>query len=237
MTDFTLLIPVYNPTEHFGNLLKNIEKVVQATPYRWHIVVVNDGSRHWYEMPQLNIPLTVLRHSCNKGKGAALKTGFQYVLTQQPLTRAVITMDGDWQHLPRNIPTFVRRFNASKADMVLGVRPRDWRTMPIHRIASNFLTSLIISTLIGQKVPDSQSGFRLIQTNTLRKLFNRLKENRFHLESEMIIHLGWMKGTIQTVPIPTIYNGAPSAIKNWPDTLNFIALIARLVMQRMWGNV
>ncbi len=237
MAEFVVLIPVWNPTSKFLQLLQRLEQVVLPMPHNWRLLIVDDGSSSWPELPPLKLPVEILRHPVNQGKGAALKTGFQHILSRVPVPEAVITIDGDLQHLPEKIPQFVQRYFSSRADLVLGVRQRDWRTMPWHRIASNFLTSLIISTLIGQKVPDSQSGYRLIRCATLQQLLPRLQENRFHLESELIIRLGWMQGSIQTVPIPTIYNDAPSAIRNWPDTFNFISLIIRLIIQQMWGHV
>jgi hypothetical protein len=119
--------------------------------------------------------------------------------------------------------------------VIVGSRKKNPRVMPVHRIISNTLTSLIISALIGQFVRDSQCGFRLYDREVIENV--KLSENRFHLESEMLIKCGWQKYKISYIPFPTIYNEAPSAIRNFSDTINFITLIFRMIKERFAGNV
>jgi hypothetical protein len=64
-----------------------------------------------------------------------------------------------------------------------------------------------------------------------------MTENRFHLESEMLIRSGWKKFKIDFIEIPTIYNFGPSAINNFSDTLNFVSLILKLTAKRIAGHV
>jgi len=191
--------------------------------------------------PWKNLPLKVLkysgfaiRHQENQGKGAALRSGFKHFLKRREIS-AVLTLDADLQHLPERIPAFLRKFEAGDGDVIVGSRQRDPKVMPLHRIVSNSLTSKIISAMIGQKVEDSQCGFRLYSRRALENV--NLSENRFHLESEFLIRSGWKKFRIASVPIPTIYNDVPSAIRNIPDTLNFISLIFKLSFERIRGHV
>lgn len=130
---------------------------------------------------------------------------------------------------------FLWEFQCHQADMVYGYRSRKIGVMPLHRIASNYLTSLIISLFTGRICRDSQCGFRLYRKAALRNV--PMQENRFHLESELALRLGWRKAKMVPVRIPTIYNHSPSAIRNLPDTLNFVALVVKLVFRRLWGHV
>ena len=237
MDHFAIVIPVYNPTEHFRELLVRLRSVLASQPGQWLVVVVNDGSDHWPEIPQEGLPLIILHHQRNQGKGAALKTGFRYLAETAIPWTAVLTMDADLQHPPEEIPGFLRQFRNENPDMVLGCRNRSPRVMPLHRIASNYLTSLIISLLTGKKVRDSQSGFRLFRWGPLKSVLPVLEEDRFHLESEMLLRVASHGGKIKHVRIPTIYNSAPSAIRNWADTMNFIQLIMRFIWKRLWGHV
>jgi hypothetical protein len=163
-----------------------------------------------------------------------LQRGFACFLERKEM-QAVITLDSDWQHPPEYIPAFLREFEKGKGDVIVGCRKRDPEVMPFHRILSNLLTTAIISAMIGQKVGDSQCGFRLYSRRVLENISPR--ETRFHLESEFLIRSGWKTFRIACVAIPTIYNDAPSAIRNIPDTLNFISLIFRLLIERMRGHV
>ncbi len=237
MTQFAVVIPVFNPTPVFPQLLFRLNKTLQPLPGKWQIVLVDDGSSQWIKPPEIQIPITILKHAVNKGKGAALKTAFTYLISKSIPLQAVVILDADLQHLPEDIPRFLRLFQKTKADIILGVRKRTVGEMPIHRIASNYLTSLIISLLTGTLVKDSQCGFRFIRWDVLKSILPQLSENRFHLESEMLLQLGWFGYKIDHVSIPTIYNAQPSAIQNVPDTLNFVALITRMVWKRMWRNV
>ena len=235
--DIGIIIPVYNSPDHLPELLRRINTVRAALPQQFEILLVDDGSRP--QLPDYSdqsgpAKICQQRHPDNRGKGRALKTGFAYFLAQEGID-GVITIDGDLQHPPELIPEFVDVFYDRKADLVIGSRSRDPKTMPLHRIASNALTSGIISTLIGNRVSDSQCGYRLYGRRALQCV--NLSENRFHLESEFVIRAGWKKLAFSEIEVPTIYNGAPSAIRNMPDTWNFVELVFRLVWQRVRGNV
>jgi hypothetical protein len=119
----------------------------------------------------------------------------------------------------------------SRYELIVGYRIRHLNKMPFHRILSNSLTSLIVSVLSGQLIRDSQCGFRLIDTNVLRRI--RLHENGFHQESELLIKAGWENVKIGFVSIPTVYHGENSAIRNIGDTIRFIFLILRISGERL----
>lgn len=232
-----IIIPVYNSPDHLPELLQRVTTVCQEMQQQIHLLIVDDGSR-----PPLSdfsdkcdyLQISQIKHPQNLGKGRALKSGFAYFLAQESIN-GVVTIDGDLQHPPELLPQFFSAFEKNAADLVIGVRRRDRREMPFHRILSNMTTSAIISLMIGHKVSDSQCGFRLYGRKALQEI--NLSENRFHLESEFVIRAGWRKMKFCEIPVPTIYNGAPSAIRNLPDTLNFIGLILRLLGKRMMGNV
>lgn len=231
-----ILIPVYNSPQHLPELLKRIAATQQTeSGWRFSVLIVDDGSRPPLgELAVEGLEIHSIRHPQNRGKGAALRSGFQHFLRQKEIA-AVISLDADLQHPPEYIPEFLRAFERSAGDLIIGFRQRDPKVMPLHRILSNFLTSRMISGLIGQKVSDSQCGFRLYSRKVLQSVVPR--ENRFHLESEFVIRSGWQGFRIVGVAIPTIYNGAPSAIRHIPDTINFIALICKLCLERIKGHV
>ena len=231
-----IIIPVYNSSRHLGELLHGIA-AVQTSLSGWElpVLIIDDGSNP--PLPPQRYTgqqVTQQRHEQNRGKGAALKQGFAYFL-QDPQVQAVLTLDGDMQHPPQFIPQFLEAYEAGRGEVIVGHRHRDYRVMPLHRILSNWLTSRIISRMTGQHIPDSQCGFRLISRAALAQV--DVRENRFHLESEFLIRCGWKKIPVGFVAIPTIYNGAPSAIRHLPDTLNFVAVVFKLSLERIKGHV
>lgn len=232
-----IIIPVYNSPDHLDVLLERTSAIAdQLQNWQISLLIVDDGSSPALgsESGSAAMDVAQIRHETNRGKGAALKTGFAHFLKNPEIT-AVLTMDADLQHPPERIPALLAAFKQGRGEVVVGCRKRDPGVMPFHRILSNAITTKIISLMIRQNVCDSQCGFRLYSRKVLEKI--DLQENRFHLESEFLIRCGWMDFKIAHIEIPTIYNNAPSAIRNLPDTLNFIAVILKLSMKRIRGHV
>ncbi len=233
---YGILIPIYNAGNLFDELVTRLRDVIVTDVERnFVLLIVDDGSTP--PLASVKIPgikVLQLRHERNCGKGAALCNGFSYLLKNTTVD-AVITLDADLQHPPERIPEFVSAFEKNLGEIIIGSRKRDPKSMPFHRILSNMLTSAIISAMVGQRVQDSQSGFRIYSRKVLENI--AADEKRFHFESEFLIRSGWKGYRIASVPIPTIYNNSASAIRNFPDTINFIAVIFRLLIARIRGNV
>jgi glycosyltransferase involved in cell wall biosynthesis len=225
-----IIIPAFNP--NVNTLIELITRIfLVCSQYNIHILIVDDGSDNVNDFRKLkDLNVKVIRHKSNSGKGSALKTGFNYFLKDVPV-QAIFSIDSDLQHLPELIPKFVDTYQNKKVDLVVGYRSRHLGIMPLHRILSNFLTSLILSLVTGQLIKDSQCGFRLINPNVLKKVM--LKETGFHLESELILKAGVRGFQFDFVPIPTIYNKEKSSISNWGDTLNFVSLILRYFKEKV----
>jgi glycosyltransferase involved in cell wall biosynthesis len=229
---FGILIPAYKPDlAKLNNLLLQIGETCKL--YRYQIVIVDDGSDLPEDFrPPRNIPLKIIRHPKNLGKGAAIRTGFRY-FSENENVEFIITMDADLQHPPQKIPDFISLYRNNSLKLILGHRARTPGIMPFHRILSNFLTSLIISALIGRLIRDSQCGYRLIDRSLIDKF--PVKENGFHFESEFLLKSGWRHASIGFVSIPTIYGKEKSSINNIRDSVNFVVLILRLLKERALG--
>jgi glycosyltransferase involved in cell wall biosynthesis len=210
-------------------LIFRIFKILNCGSFQ--LLVIDDGSLPAVQLPEkFPKPVIIRRSEKNGGKGQALKIGFDYFTRTRP-ARYILTIDADLQHPPEKIPEFLKQLRPNSRQIVVGYRERRLGQMPFHRILSNFITSLIISSLTGRLIKDSQCGFRLFDCAILTDL--RLEENRFHLESEMIIQAAWQKVHIGFVPIPTIYRQEKSSINNCRETLNFVSMISRLLTRRI----
>jgi glycosyltransferase involved in cell wall biosynthesis len=226
-----VIIPAYNPDRENLKELINRLKALKTT-YPIQILIVDDGSATPVNKGDFPDDIQIRRHEINKGKGAALKTGFKF-FHEHGRIFLILTLDADLQHPPERIPEFIKAYESRRGQLIVGYRERSLSIMPFHRIFSNMFTSLIISIITGQLIRDSQNGFRLIETEILRQLI--LTEDGFHMESEILIKAGWQDFSIGHVPIPTIYSQEKSSINNVKDTINFIRLIFKLLAGRILG--
>jgi len=187
---------------------------------------VDDGSEVGeFSLLSERYGINVVKHDHNRGKGAALKTGFEVAL-REGYTH-VLTADADGQHPARFVPLFLEA--ARMYDMVIGSRKLQIKRMPIHRQLSNRITSTFISVMLGRRIEDSQSGFRLISAEVLRNV--DLKRDRYDMESEMLVKAVWMGFSVGFVPVDVVPSGK-SFINPVRDVLRAITLAAELILSR-----
>lgn len=211
------LIPCYNEADRVAAVVAGVLKYLPA------VIVVDDCSTDDTSPVAESAGAEVIRHDANRGKGAALKTGFERAAAGG--FEAVLTIDGDGQHDPDEIPAFLRAYSAGDCDVVLGCRLFKRGAMPLIRIFTNSFTSWAVSRAAGRKITDSQTGFRLIRVETWRSV--RLVSDRFDLESEFIIKACRAGARIAEVQIRTIYADEKSKIHPLKDTWRFFSMLWR----------
>jgi glycosyltransferase involved in cell wall biosynthesis len=215
-----VVVPAFNASEYLPELIRRLKRFVCEE----HLLIVNDGSTDdTLEILKAN-NVKYLSFQCNRGKGAALRAGFDYAVRHG--YRSVLTLDADLQHLPEEIPRFYALDDGQR--VIIGTRRIKLDMMPPGRWLSNNLTSIIISVFSGQRVRDSQSGFRLIPTSLLQAMPLRMTD--YDLESELLFKAGALGCRIVEVPISTVYEGSHSHINPLTDTLRFI----RQMFKRVW---
>lgn len=219
-----LIIPAYNAGEHIQIVIENASKYI----HRKHIFVVDDGSTDRTEEIAISGGVHVIQHESNRGKGEALKSGFQAIDEKE--LDAVITLDSDGQHPPDRIPDFIAVMEKTGCDIVLGKRSFRVGEMPLDRIFSNWMSSRLASWTAGSRILDSQNGYRLIRTKVFRRM--ELKTSRFETETELLIKAAWEGFTIDYCPIPNSYRGEGSHIHRGQDTLRFFKLILNLLREK-----
>lgn len=217
-----VIIPTYNE----GNAIAKLAREIRQQEL--DLLVIDDGSGdNTYRVAKEN-GATVLRNLNNEGKGASLIKGFNYALNRG--YDAVITMDGDGQHLPEEIPYFISKAARSDSGILIGNRMRKKKNMPFVRVVTNKFMSSLISFLAKQNIPDTQCGFRLIKKIVLQKI--KLQTSKYETESEIIIKASRLGFKIESIPIKTVYKGQKSQINPIIDTLRFIRFIAREAWKR-----
>lgn len=209
---------------------KTIEKIIKRTSkYVAQVYVVDDGSKDKTYEKAIKAKAVVIRHKKNRGKGAALKTGFSYLKNKN--YKAVITLDADGQHLPEEIPKFINKLN-SGFDVVIGRRNFNHKSVPLVRSLSNPLYSLALSLINSKEIHDPENGYRAFKIKVLPSLI--ISSNKgFSYEAEVLIKLLQSKLKIGWVDIKTIYiPGRKSKIKPIRHTIDSIKICARCIKNR-----
>ncbi len=214
MKNICAIIPSFNVEQTISEVIIKISQFIDIS----HIIVIDDGSFDQTAAIATKTGAIILQNGINRGKGYSLRRGFQYAIENG--LDAVLTLDGDLQHDPLEITNFIELYQKTNADLILGNRTNDFSNMPLDRQFSNKMTSLMISLLTGQRVRDSQTGYRLIKANILRRI--KLVSNRYETESELLVKALLNGYKIAHVPIKTIYNNEPSHIHRLVDTFRFL---------------
>jgi glycosyltransferase involved in cell wall biosynthesis len=201
------------------NEAANVAEVVRAAQRRLpHVIVVDDGSTDATARVASDAGAEVLRHATQRGKGAALETGFRHALKRG--FAWVLTLDGDGQHDATDIGSFLRAAEMTGAPLIVGNRMPGAAAMPWVRRHVNRAMSWCLSRRAGAALPDTQCGFRLMRLAEWSAL--ALDARHFVYESELL--LAWCRAGhhVGFVPIRVIYAGAPSHIAPLRDTLRWL---------------
>ncbi len=210
-----VVIPCYEGAASVGDVVRGARK--SGLP----VVVVDDGSTDGSSAAAEAAGATVLRHPANRGKGAALASGFAYA--KKIGAGAVLTMDADGQHDPGEIAALLAAHERDPGALVVGVRSFSPEDMPRRSRVGNRISTWWISRYAGVRYGDTQSGFRVYPS----ALFDLpLKSTGFDTETELLLRAAKMKVPLVEVPIKTIYaaNHA-SHFHGFRDTLRVIKLV------------
>lgn len=210
-----VLIPTYNEEQNIGRV------VTACQNQKLDVVVVDDGSSDSTAQQARRAGAFVIRNKENKGKGYSIKEGIEFILSKD--YDCVLTMDGDGQHDPQDIPKFLCRLQDDTADLLLGNRMQDAKGMPFLRRVTNMAMSFIISKVAGRNIPDTQCGFRLMRRQVLES--SKFASEHFEIESEMILEAAKNNYRIESMPIAAIYRDEKSAINPLVDALRFIKML------------
>jgi len=219
MPEVGILIPAYEAGRTVAGVVSACREIAGASS----IIVIDDGSTDDTLAKARDAGPTCIRHPQNRGKGAALCTGFTEA--SRLGWDAAITIDADGQHDPVAIPTFIEEYNRCGPGIIIGTRRRTGK-MPLVRRASNRLSSSVVSWLAGQRVRDSQSGYRLITREVWETV--PLSTNRYDMETEMLVRAARRGFAICAVPIPTVYADETSHFHPFRDTARVVRVLWRL---------
>jgi len=221
------VIPAYNEALTIREVA---ERALRLLP---DVIVVDDGSTDGTRAELSGLPLTVISNPTNLGKGASLWRGFALALAEG--ADAVITLDGDAQHCPEDIPRFVEAAQAQPGCIIIGARLWDREKVPRLRYFGNRFANFWVAWAAGFPVADSQSGFRLYPASVLRQVRIFHGPNaRFAFESEILIEAGRAGVRTTAVPIGALYppDARASYYRPMVDTARIVRMIAWKLVSR-----
>ena len=226
-SDVRILIPAYRAE---GELREFLPVLLEKVPAQ-NLLVVIDGIFDETEKLCAELGVEALAFEKNRGKGAALVSGFEKINADNPDTKWVITMDADGQHSPDDLGKFFDAINSadSKTALILGARQRSLKLMPPARIFSNWATSAFISHITKQKVADSQCGYRAYRLSAILSV--KCKFFRFEMESECILRLNNAGFFVRNVPIQTLYTAQTSHISHFADTFRWLKAMVIIIKE------
>jgi len=214
---YCVIIPSYMEAKRIAEVVSHVLRYVKA------VVVIDDGSADATSEEARKAGATVIRHDINKGKAAALKTGLDYA--RNCGFHVVICMDGDGQHDPDDIPTFIEAYVRTGVPALIGNRMGDLTNMPLIRQWTNKFTSWFLSREMNQYVPDTQCGYRLYRCDIIP--FVSADSERFAAESEILLRIADHGLRIDAVPIKTVYRDEKSKIRPFKDSIRFFSMMRR----------
>jgi len=192
------VIPAYNEELAIGSVVLRTRKYVDK------VIVVDDGSKdNTAEIAEM-AGAEVIRLGKNHGKAYALKKGIERA--KDLGYQVVVTLDGDGQHNPDEIPAVIEPVLKGEADLVIGSRflNNSNRRIPKYRVLGQKVLNLATNLGSEVKVTDSQSGFRAFNGKILEILTNEFESEGYNIESDMIMYLSG-KCRIKEVPISVKY--------------------------------
>lgn len=229
--EIAVVIPAYNEAATIA------EVVAAACGVGARVIVVDDGStdataEQLRQLPH-HLPVTVVRHHANRGKGASLWEGMRHALAAG--SDAAITIDGDGQHRAEDIPLLIAAAATHRDRLIIAARVRQRDRMPRLRRFGNGMADFWISWAAGWPITDTQSGFRLYPAALIRHLeLAPLRAPGFVFESEVLIDATRAGFLPLAVPVDAIYHrGArESHYRPVADTLSIIRMVAGKLLSR-----
>lgn len=221
-----VVIPVYN---HGGTLRSVVERVLAL---HRHVLVVDDGSTDLPPGALSDLPVRVIRHDRNRGKGAAIRTGAREA-REMGMTH-IVTIDADGQHDPADLPVFLKAIGEDGNAIVVGVRDFNTPNVPGSSRFGRKFSNFWLRVQTGVALADVQSGFRAYPLAVLESL--RFTEDRFSFEVEVLVRAAWAGFRLVEVNISVHYPPRGERISHFRafmDNFRLSLLNTRLTVRAM----
>ena len=224
-----IVIPVYNHEKKVAGVIR------EALKLNLPLFVVDDGSTdNTYDRIKGISAITIIRHGKNRGKGAAIMTGFTAAL---PPSDWVITMDADAQHHPEDAVKLLKAIPAGERPIIVGRRENmEHRHVPWTSRFGRTFSNFWVRTCGGPKILDTQSGFRLYPLPEVLKL--NVRAQRFQFEVEVLVRAAWQGIPVRETPVRVTYDAKDERVSHYRGCVDFLRnaeTFSRLLFLRLCG--
>lgn len=219
----SVIIPALNEGVVIGTVVRQIRTVVGKLDAGHEVIVVDDGSTDDTAEQARQAGAEVIRHPYNLGNGASVKTGIR-----RARGKILVTIDGDGQHDPQDIPRLVEKIGAY--DMVVGSRNQASETQA-HRDLANMIFNGLASYISERKIEDLTSGFRAVKTRVARQ-FVYLLPNKFSYPSTItlsVVRAGYSLG-YESIKFSQRHRETKSKINPLKDGTRFLMIILKIAV-------
>ncbi len=223
---FSLVVPAYNEENGIAESLEQIIDILGKGGSDYEIIIVDDGStdRTADAIKNFDKRVKVLRHHDNRGYGAALKTGIRGARFDN-----IVITDADGTYPNERIPELVKCKAAGGYHMVVGARTGRNVAVPLIRKPAKWVIGKLASFVVGERIPDINSGLRVFDRQVALKFFPMLPEG-FSFTTTITMCMLTNGYNVEYVPIDYHHRIGNSKIRPIRDTLNFLQLIARMAL-------
>jgi glycosyltransferase involved in cell wall biosynthesis len=215
--DVSIVIPAYNEAGAIGAVIKGL---VEAFPEA-ELIVVNDGSQDDTGAIACEAGARVIEHDRNRGYGSALRTG-----TLNAGRDYVLFCDSDGQHSVEDVGRLIDACN--QHDMVVGARGQDSHS-PLRRRPGKFIIRAFADHLAGEKIPDLNSGLRMIRRDVLLKYLH-LMPTGFSFSTTSTFAMLKTHRQVKWVPITVTQRVGQSTVQQWKHGPQTLMLMLRLTV-------
>ena len=221
---FSIIIPAYNEEAGIASVIEGILSVMDRSNIDYELLVVDDGSTDRTAEIVRESGVGLIQHSSNRGYGAALKTGIS-----RANYKAILITDADGTYPDERIPDLIRVYKEGNFDMVIGARTGENVSVPIMRKPAKWIISKLANYLTRMKIPDLNSGLRVMRKEALEK-FMQILPDGFSFTTTITLALLTNAYSVKYVQVDYYKRKGTSKINPIKDTFNFIVLIIRTVL-------
>lgn len=221
--DVSVVLPIHNERSHLRQEIERILTALEASPYSFEIIAIDDGSTDGSAEELQKIDrIQVIRFSQNRGVGAARKAG-----THAARGQVVVWTDVDMSYPNDEIPRLVKELEGF--DQVVGARYSEQGTAKAFRVPAKWFIRKLASYLVETRIPDLNSGFRAFRRDVALQ-FLHLLPNGFSCVTTMTMTFLSNGYSVKHIPIDYFPRAGRSKFHWWRDTRRYLTQVVRMVM-------
>lgn len=211
------LLPARNEERTIKEAISRVRKIKGLIP-----IVIDDGSTDATYTIAKRAGVIVLKHKSNRGKGEAIKTGIDFLLSNYSKIDDVVIVDTDMQYLPDEAVNLLKPLKESKADFVTG--KRDWSKVPLRHRLGNFVWKTGFNLLFRQRLEDTNCGFIAFTGRAMKKIKDSI-HGGYILENEMLITMIENNFKIVQVPVSIRYKRKSNVLRGMRVVLGVLIFV------------